>query len=256
MSRFETIGIAGVGDLGAQMAVQAAAFYPVVRGFDIVPRPIAPDATGIDKLMTQARAINPMEWVDDLDKLLDTSSIIHVTGRTKETAADITHLPEDSLLVLHSSAMSESLEEAKRLRGLPKVAGEIAIVHCTMNDLRTVSVADDLGPTDRIQQHLLELRLNPVVTNTDAEDRLAARSQGLAALIHQVVQGPTGSLLAIDAAAGLLTPSGNDVHELVQRRELNWTAGTRASLLRNPHLLPLIDRMRRIVEEAQGIQHE
>jgi prephenate dehydrogenase len=231
----EKIGIIGLGDLGKRLATQVAS-----SGLDV----IAFDKRSIELLGAEL-AIDPMlnveqtDWnkikiVGSPDEVIRRSPVIHWAVQSSLLHELPSELPDDTLVILHDSVMSNSeIAVAER-----DDASKFCIVHCLVNSRRRVFIA---GDNKRAIEHFRAIGLEPKVTTVREHDKLLAHSQGLLATL---VEMGVRSELERAFFDGDLTPSGEELHALLEHRELNWTASTLRSILKNPELRDLKSKIR------------
>lgn len=231
----EKIGIIGLGDLGKRLATQVAS-----SGLDV----IAFDKHSIE-LLDAELAIDPMlnvghterdkvEIASTLDEVVRQSPLIHWAVQSSFLHELPSVLPDDTIVILHDSVMNNS-EVAISERS---DASKFCIVHCLVNNRRRVFIA---GDNQRAIEHFRAIGLEPKITTVREHDRLLAHSQGLLATLVDI---GVRSELERAFAEGDLTPSGEELHALLEHRELNWTASTLSSILKNPELRELKSKIR------------
>ncbi len=225
----KTVGIVGLGDLGGKLALQAQAAGFEVVGFDITSTPKPSEA--VDPELTIDNLSWPITAANSLTDLISAVDIIHWCAPVKALEM-LTHLPEQSLLVLHCSTMEQSIKGRKLLQERSKIKGSIGIVHCLMNAQKTVIVQDD-EQREILADHFTQLGLNPIAMSHDQHDDIMAQSQGLFALL--ISAGLRDKLHAWDEQ-GLLVPSAHELKEAIENRQANWTTVTIETILSNPQL--------------------
>ena len=229
------IGIVGAsGDLGSQLAIQALSKFDEVFLYDIDRR--ATDiANGVNPAVLAADASGNATWTADLSELLNSSDIIHWAAPI-EAAQEVTSLTPDKTLVFHASVMHDS---ERAIESLKRIKAQLRAVHCLMNQNGTVVVANDFGDTAQIVQHIVALGLKPTPLSVAEHDHAMAISQAPIAILHTLLAGELDEL----DAKNLLTPSGHDFKVALTRRAANWTPATLRSILGNPEIPNLINRM-------------
>lgn len=235
----ERIGIIGAsGDLGQRLTVQACAMFESVITFDTTPRAIPKDAIGVDEnvnredmLYEPVRALSAMNVIKDAD-------IVHWAAPT-EAVHVLPSVSTDALLIFHDSVMDVS-RQAVALRTARDQLGRTAIVHCLMNSNNRVVIAEESEEPAQAYHHFSQLELEPTLLPYRRHDQIMAESQAPMALLHELL---ADQLAAYDAD-GLLTPSGHDLMEAINARAAKWTSATLQSILHNPELPELIEKMR------------
>ncbi|OGL30240.1 hypothetical protein A3D14_02865 [Candidatus Saccharibacteria bacterium RIFCSPHIGHO2_02_FULL_47_12] len=239
----EVIGIVGsAGDLGSKMTVQACSAFEDVRTFDI-SHAERNALAGIDPLLKASEVENKPQPLNSLDAILDTCSVVHWVAPIEAVEA-IPRLPKPSMLILHDSVMSNSLEVARKLSNNEAILGQIVIAHCLMNNERTVVVATDVSGTDRLVKHVEELGLHPKLSDVKGHDVVMAHSQALFAMVCKLYRKELEGY----AAQGLLTPSGQRLLTAIEDNESHWTPATFAAIVSNPEIGSVIRSMLEIVE--------
>lgn len=217
------IGIVGLGDLGGRLALQALATGNAPAVFDITT-PASPPSAVDPAISTAGLALPPL--VSSVDMLVEQSDIIHWCAPLSALDS-LPTLPDDKLLILHNSVMNASFESKANL-GSPT-----AVVHCLMNNRRTVVIATESDNRERTADHFRALGLRPVLKDCREHDRIMARSQGIFALL---IQHGIRQHLERWHEQGLLTSSAEELLRAVAHRESQWTAVTIGAILSNPAL--------------------
>lgn len=223
----ETIGILGLGDLGKRLAVQAASTGFLVVAYSRSPVDTSEFTHAVDPgIVVDATVRDHIRIVDSIEQVLASCSVVHwaIPSAALASLPDLT--PYDATAVLHDSVTSNS-EQALTERN---DRDRFAIVHCLINTSRRVIVTTQ---HDEIIGHFQRIGLDPRVMPVREHDSLLAHSQGIAAtLIHLGIKDELESAYH----DGNLTPSGEELLGLLQNRQLNWTESTMRSILSNPEL--------------------
>ncbi len=235
----EVIGIVGAaGDLGRKLTLQACAHFDVVLTYD-TNSDYAAAAQGVDPALKPDSAKCQPEVMNSLDELLRKATIIHWAAPLSATS-QITSLAPGARLILHDGVMANSRAVAENLAN-----DNVSVVHCLMNDERTVVVASDVGDSEHITAHLVQLGLSPILLTQKEHDSIMAISQGLFAVICAELNG---NLKDLDKR-GLLTPSGKRLQVAMDHNESHWTSTTLASALSNKELAQVL---RHILERVES----
>lgn len=151
------------------------------------------------------------------------------------------------MLILHDSVMHSSELSAARLKAVPEFAGSIAIVHCLMNQDRTVAIGSGTEELDRIERHITRLEFNPVVIESGEHDTIMAESQAPFAVLHELL---TEKLRRYEDRK-LLTPSGQALRTALEDRSAKWTPETLRSIFSNPQLAGLLEDIADLAEKLR-----
>lgn len=231
----EKIGIIGLGDLGKRLATQVASSGLDVTAFDKRSTKLSGTELAIDPMLNVGHAErDKVEIASSLDEVIRFSPLIHWAVQSSLLHELPSELPDDTIVILHDSVMNNS-EVAISERN---DASKFCIVHCLVNSRRRVLIA---GDNQRAVEHFRTTGLEPRTTTIREHDRLLAHSQGLLATL---VDMDVRSDLERAFADGDLTPSGEELRALLEHRELNWTASTLSSILKNPELRDLKSKIR------------
>ncbi|MFZ2836411.1 MAG: hypothetical protein WAZ21_03770 [Candidatus Saccharimonadales bacterium] len=172
--------------------------------------------------------------------LLRKCNIIHVCAPLDQLGEAEWFLASSAMIILHDSTMDTSRRFSEEF-----LEGDGAIVHLLMNKHAAAVVASDAAHTKEVEVHLIELGYKVNCMSVDEHDRLMANSQAPLALLCRALL-PS---LSEQRDAGMLTTSGEDLIDALQRRQAAWTPETIQSILRNPQLPHLIDDMQLIMAE-------
>lgn len=231
----EKIGIIGLGDLGKRLAVQVVHSGFDVIAFDKRPVELSSLKLAIDPSLTIKQADKErIKVVDTLSEVIRESHIVHWAVQSSLLRELPDELPENTLVILHDSVMNNSKVAISERNDTSK----FCIVHCLVNTKRRVFIAND---NQRGIEHFCSIGLEPKTTTIRRHDRLLAHSQGLLATLVDI---GVRAELERAFADGDLTPSGEELHALLQHRELNWTTSTLSSILQNPELRDLKNKIR------------
>lgn len=232
MAARETIGVVGyAGDLGSPLTDWAIKAYGSINGSEI-------------ESGAQRAQVYDMPGIHELVKA---SSIIHWCAPIN-TVETLPELAPNQLLYLHDSVMANSHGAADELRKRPEMCGEIAVVHCLMNDARKVIVSSEANTARRVTRHLKSLELVPKLMTVKEHDTLMAHTQAPLAIMSAVL---LPGLRNYDDE-GLLTPSAEELKKALESREAAWTDITRDTILSNPELLALILEMYDVLHAHQN----
>ena len=145
---------------------------------------------------------------------------------------------DTTLHIFHDSVMHSSMRVIRR-----KFANYItAPVHMLMNQSGTAVVGRGSTGSRLAKMHLEALGLNVVMKDVAAHDKIVARSQAPMLVLSNTILKD----LKKWEAAGLLTPSGEDLLKALESRSARWTQATKKSILKNPQIKTFIDDMRRL----------
>jgi prephenate dehydrogenase len=244
MGNPETIGIVGcAGDLGSAIAYQAMS-----RGFSVVGYDLEQDnarsVTRADMLCSHVGELI-VPRVQSIASLLAQADIVHWCAPIETVDAMPIDL-EDGLLLLHDSVMANSYAAKQVLA--QKTYRSVSIVHFLMNNYQKVVVAEESDSVAGATIHVTDLGLSPVNMTVKEHDLNMAHSQAPFALLHEMLASELVKL----AGAGLLTPSGEAMSSALQDRSAIWTDATFTTLLSNPELPDLLDRMKQMLEMKNG----
>lgn len=233
------IGVIGAaGELGRKLSFQIDQHLPGLVGFDPEQRPLDEFRQGVDpQLQDKLSNGNGARWVQDVNDLVDDCAIVHLCAPLK--VIDEVKFSPRTMLVLHDSVMSSSIEAARRLRNRRDFLGSIAVVHCLMNTARTVDINAKSDNIARICRHIDAIGLKPKVTTTEEHDIRMARTQGRLILSRRAFHNHATKYNALDQ----LTLSGSEELDLFDNRAAVWTKGTEESALRNPFLPQVLVEM-------------
>lgn len=230
----EAIGILGLGDLGKRLAIQVASAGFLVTTYSRSPTDIADFTDAVDPgLVVSQSALDRIHIANSAEHVLDSCSIIHwaIPSAALESLPDLK--PYDTTVVLHDSVTSTSERALTERNDRDK----FVIAHCLINARRRVIVTTQ---HDEAVAHFQRINLEPLVMSIREHDSLLAHSQGIAAiLIHLGIKDELESAYH----DGNLTPSGEELLGLLQNRQLNWTKNTMQSILSNPELGTLRERL-------------
>ncbi len=240
----EVVGAAG--SLGGKLGVQVCSRFSKVYTFDIAKtKKIA--QTGIDPRLASSTVINRSVPATTLGEVLERCDVIHWAAPI-DTVRSIPRLPSSSLLVLHDSVMSNSVETARELIKREEIDGKIAIAHCLMYDSRAVAVATDISETDRLIQHITDLGLHPEPMTSDEHDDIMAYEHGYWAVICKIFRPK----LEEYERRRLLTPSAKKFLEAMRDNESHWTGVSYKAIVSNPKLESVA---RSVHEKVKNGQH-
>lgn len=203
----ELVGVIGMGDLGVQLAEQ------------------------IRKSGREVVAFDTNGQHSSKDVVLENCSVIHWTAPAKSLELDELR---DKLVILHDSSMTNSWLAITSRDDIDN----FAIVHCLMNDAKRVFIADSMQKASRAFEHFKSIGMSPKLASIQEHEFIIARSQGVLASL--IATGLKDQLDAI-AANDDLTPSGQELHQLLINREANWTRNSLDSILSNPVLKQFYD---------------
>lgn len=232
----KSIGILGLGDLGSQLATQIASV-----GFDVV-------AFDKDKKTIEDPKIRIAQSEAEV---LENCSIVHwaIPSRSLNELSDGL---ENVTVILHDSVMNNS----RLVLNERNDSGSFAIAHCLMNDAKRVFIASDGSHSEDVMQHFESIGLSPKLTTIRDHDVLMAHSQGILASFMEL-----GLRNELDHASrnGDLTPSADELHGVLMNRELNWTQSTLESIMANPELERVAERIvatiNRTVDKGVSYEH-
>lgn len=222
----EVTGVVGVGSLGSKVELQALyAGHTVLsssRDYQDASRALNPYIRNTSVRRHAKRGVL-------IGQVTRQCGVIHLSARPN-VAAQLPCLPQDSLLIFHSSTMTESVEAAAGFMSRKEVLGRIGIVHCLMNRDLTVEVATDFGDTESTMQAFLKLGLSPRKTTVTEHDLLMWETQGWAVQLSE-----ERVRLEVLNKQGLLTPSTFRILEALRNNDLRWTDDTKRSIWENPN---------------------
>lgn len=243
MKTLQTIGVIGAtGDLGTQMTAQVCSVYEQVYVYDIATVIRTTTTSGINPNLKIKQDTDVRQFATSVDQVLRKCTITHWCAPLGALEF-IDDLPEQSVLVLHNSVMNTSVVAAKRLRLNKNIKGEVAIVHCLMNEEKRVVVASGQRATDVMFKHMLKLGLQPLLMTVQEHDVVMAHSQAPLALLSLKLS----HLLNHYAAEGLLTTSAQDLKRALDSRAAEWTDETLHTILSNPELPRLLSSMKELL---------
>ncbi|HSX00060.1 MAG TPA: hypothetical protein VLH38_03430 [Patescibacteria group bacterium] len=231
------VGIIGAGgELGRWMTIQAASHGADVAVCDtreLVPTDFLDVTSRLDRIstLTDMRAIT---IYPDLQEVVKASEIIHWCAPLEALGElALAAVGETKLIMLHSSVMAKSTEAMQQIheRGLGA-----AIIHCLVNEERTVVIGDGSDHDERVTTHFKDIGLRPVSMSTSEHDQLMARTQAPLALLLPLLPE-----LQARKEQGLLTPSASVLLSTLAEVKGRWTPLTVRTLLENPHLPTLMD---------------
>lgn len=243
MNTPEIVGIVGAqGDLGSRMTVQVCSAFENTYAFDISQN-VRKAQRGVDPALEASMVANQPTIVSSLKEVLDTCTIVHWAAPIGQVES-ISWLPAPTMLVLHDSVMSNSLEVARKLGDNEGILGQIALSHCLMNDERKVVIATDMDKTGRLTSHIKEIGLQPELMSVKEHDLIMAHSQALFAIICKLYRQE----LEEYAKRGVLTLSGQRLLTAMEDNESRWTQTTFATIVSNPEIISVIRSMLEVVE--------
>ncbi len=233
MTKTEIIGVVGAdGNLGSKLR-------DAVRNADL-------GAFCYDIASPNSENGDPETWTSSLGQIVEKCTIIHWCAPSRTTRT-LTELQDGQVLILHDSVMYSSELSAARLKAVPDFAGSIAIVHCLMNQDRTVAVNSGSDEIERVREHITRLGLNPVIIETGEHDTIMAESQAPFAVLHELL---IEKLRGYDKRK-LLTPSGQALHVALEDRSASWTAEPLRSIFSNPQLAGLLRDITELAEKLR-----
>lgn len=164
--------------------------------------------------------------------------IVHCCVNASHIDSDLVNRFPRALFVLHDSVMNLSVTAGKSI-------GMACTVHMLMNKAEVVVVDKDNPHAEMVAKHFENLDFKTEMMHTDEHDLMMAKSQALVALFSECLQKE----LAGFSQRNLLTPSGEDLLSLFNKRSINWTKNTMDSLLRNPSLEEVITILKETIKE-------
>lgn len=243
ISERQTVGVFGVGDLGAQLVNQLAWTGHDVVAYDPVVNKLQSDQAIDAALRPEPSGVAVVRLVDSPDEVLRSATIIHWAAPPDQLAA-VADRVDGQLIVLHSSAMADSAQ-AIEWSGLQRAA----IVHCIMNQAKRVFVADSLADSQLMVEHMAAIGLQPQLIDALEHDQMMAWTQGVFALL---IATGIGDTLRHQADLGNLTPSAEELFHAVSHRESQWTAETLQSIISNRQLKTVINAMQGYLTASEG----
>ena len=240
----EAIGVIGSnGDLGRRMVNQLSAAGCEVVTYDITEKFGLNDKICVDpSISLSIGKQKDISSLGTIDKVFDATDIVHWCAPLG-AISEIDTLSKDTLLILHDSVMYNSLRASDMLKLKPKSLGEIGIVHCLMNPDRKVFVANDANGSGSAMKHMIDIGLKPEILSIKEHDTIMANSQAVLALVSTAVH----DLLKEYDSKGYLTASASELLVALDDRASRWTPETIHSILSNPELESLIERIKSIV---------
>lgn len=238
----ERIGVVGAaGSLGGKLGIQICSALEHVYGFDIAENTTSEPLTGVDPNLPTSIIKRRPYPVTKLEEILESCDVVHWAAPI-DTVDSMPQLPSPTLLILHDSLMQNSMAAAERLSGRVEVVGQVAIAHCFMNQERKVAVATDLGETERLEQHIRSIGLEPELMSSHEHDTIKAPGQGAWAAICATLRPELEEL----KKRGLLSPSEERFLAAMEDNESHWTPASYRSIVSNPGIP---DVLRRILEK-------
>ena len=215
-------GIVGCfGDLGSQLAERH-----LQAGIEVV---------GFDTRQIDSAAFRTVATLSQLQK--------HWCAPA-DTIATFTKESHLGRIVLHDSVMSNSLNA--RAIVAPKTKRGIDIAHMLMNgDNMMVHIAEESDDPAGLESLFGSLGFETNVISVKDHDSLMAQSQAIYAIIHELVDL---EMLVQARNLGFLPPSGKELVSALEHRAAIWTPATRRSLMKNPHIRPMLERALGMIE--------
>ncbi len=246
MNTSEQLGIVGLDSLGSKLRMQAEAHGISTIGFSVWPPEVAESA--IDDAVDISVVPSEPVLVGSLEQLVSEVSTVHWCARAETSLGSLKALPKSKTLVLHNSTMAESVRVRETLLERPSILGDIAIVHCLMNEEANVAVANDFGKVDKIVNDFSKLGLNHKIIGYQEHDYIMAHSQGIFALL---IEMGMGDWLKEWGYEGMLVRSSREAQAALTHRESKWTKPTIKSILDNEHIVEFAEKILATAKAAQ-----
>ncbi len=225
----DIVGIVGCnGDLGGQLALLHRQFGVEVVGFDIEYRE------------------RPFKVVQSLAELQVQVENIHWCAPASVIDTYDAEHTDLGRVILHDSVMNNSALACDVLS--ERTNRGVGMAHMLMNSQNMVVIAQESDDPISLVGIFEDIGCKTQIMSAVEHDTVMAHSQAIYAILHELVSEE----LTTYGNFGLLTPSGEELKGALESRAAIWTPATMASLLKNPQIIPLLEKARNMAKARNG----